>query len=75
MHHVFVLYDIDVKQNQLKLEAEINDYLGSTWIEIDHLNIENSSPVVLNLLEEIGNVDSTKLLNVSQYGNWVVKEC
>lgn len=77
VHHVFVLYDIDIKQekqNQLTLEDEINDSLGSTWIEIDRLNIGNSSPVILKLLEEIENGDPIKLLNVNRYDSWVVKE-
>lgn len=77
VHHVFVLYDIDVrqeKQNQLKLGDEINDSLGHAWVEIDRLNIENSSPVIVKLLEEIENEDLTKVLNISQHDSWVVKE-
>ncbi|MGX7418486.1 NUDIX hydrolase [Carnobacterium gallinarum] len=53
VHHVFVLYDIEVKEQEHRFEVvEENDSLGSLWIELDSLTIANSSPVILKLIEE-----------------------
>ncbi|MCO6019384.1 NUDIX hydrolase [Carnobacterium divergens] len=77
VHHIFVLYNIDIKKennNQLELLNEVNDSSGSLWVEIEKLNIGNSSPVILKLLQEIENDNSQTLLEVSSYKNWIVKE-
>lgn len=77
VHHIFVLYNIDIKleeNNHLELVDEKNDSLGSSWIEIKSLNLDNSSPIILKLLEEIENKSSQTLLDVTSYKNWSVRE-
>ena len=75
VHHIFAVYDVDL---QTKKQAEIprevvdgeNDSNGSVWIEIDQLNSENASPLVLKLLEEIRQQDT--VLEKSLFVDWQV---
>ena len=76
VHHIFVLYNIDIKlekNNHLELVDEKNDSLGSSWIDIKNLNLDNSSPIILKLLEEMENKSSQTLLDVTSYKNWNVR--
>lgn len=77
VHHVFVIYDIDIRlenNNQLNLLDEENDSLGSKWIEMKKLTIDNSSPVILKLLHEVCCNNSKRLLDGTVFNNWFVKE-
>ncbi|MBC1984482.1 NUDIX hydrolase [Listeria booriae] len=77
VHHVFVLYDMEVgrrKELHLELENEENDSLGCSWVDLHDLTKDNASPVILKLLQEIENEFADSVLNASSYENWVVKE-
>ncbi|WP_221632790.1 hypothetical protein [Listeria booriae] len=77
VHHVFVLYDMEVgrrKELHLELANEENDSLGCSWIDLYDLTEDNASPVILKLLQEIENEFADSLLNASRYENWIVKE-
>ncbi|MBC2180582.1 NUDIX hydrolase [Listeria booriae] len=77
VHHVFVLYDMEVEQRKelhLELENEENDSLGCSWVDLHDLTKDNASPVILKLLQEIENEFADSVLNASSYENWIVKE-
>lgn len=77
VHHVFVLYDMEVGQRKdlhLELENEENDSLGCSLVDLHDLTKDNASPVILQLLQEIENEFADSVLNASSYENWIVKE-
>ncbi|MBC1492277.1 NUDIX domain-containing protein [Listeria booriae] len=76
VHHVFVLYDMEVGQRKelhLELESEENDSLGCSLVDLHDLTKDNASPVILKLLQEIENEFADSVLNASSYENWIVK--
>ena len=51
-HHMMVFYDVKIESNQLEeiqivLDDEINDSNGICWLEINKINIDNTSPLLL----------------------------
>lgn len=76
VHNVFVLYDMEVEQRKqfhLELENEENDSSGCLWLDLHNLNVDNASPIILKLLQEIES-ECGDVLNASSYENWIVKE-
>lgn len=76
VHHIFVLYSIEFSDAKKKEIPAIvadgkNDSDGAIWVKISELNEENSSPIILKVLEEI--IQSSKLLEASNYLHWKVK--
>lgn len=58
VHHIMVFYDVDVNFEQQdtiseKLEDELNDSSGIYWIDLEELDIKNSSPLILKLKQEL----------------------
>lgn len=75
MHHIMVFYDVNVNFEQQdvvseKLEDELNDSSGIYWINLEKLDITNSSPLILKLKQELGN-DETAFEKVV-YKNWEI---
>jgi len=59
VHHIMVFYDVNVNFEQQdaiseKLEDELNDSSGIYWINLEKLDITNSSPLILKLKQELG---------------------
>ena len=49
---MMVFYDVKIESNQLEeiqivLDDEINDSNGICWLEINKINIDNTSPLLL----------------------------
>ena len=64
VHHIMVFYDVDVNFEQLdviseKLEGEINDSSGIYWLDLKELDINNSSPLILKLKQELSSTKTT----------------
>ena len=75
VHHIMVFYDVDVNFEQQdviseKLEEELNDSSGIYWIDLEELDIKNSSPLILKLKQELSN-DKSALEKVV-YKNWTI---
>ena len=70
-----VFYDVDVNFEQKdiiseKLEGEINDSSGIYWLDLKELDINNSSPLILKLKQELNN--DKKTLEKVIYINWTI---
>ena len=70
-----VFYDVDVNFEQKdiiseKLDGEINDSSGIYWIDLEKLDIKNSSPLILKLQQELSNDKTT--LDKEVYKNWTI---
>ena len=70
-----VFYDVDINLEQQdmiseKLEDELNDSSGIYWIDLEELDIKNSSPLILKLKQELSNDKNT--LEKVIYKNWEI---
>ena len=75
VHHIMVFYNLDINLEQQdtiseKLEDELNDSGGIYWIDLEELDIKNSSPLILKLKQELRN-DKSALEKVV-YKNWTI---
>ena len=75
VHHIMVFYNVDINLEQQdtiseKLEDELNDSSGIYWIDLEELDIKNSSPLILKLKQELSN-DKGALEKVV-YKNWTI---
>ena len=75
VHHIMVFYNVDSNLEQQdtiseKLEDELNDSSGIYWIDLEELDIKNSSPLILKLKQELSN-DKGALEKVV-YKNWTI---
>ncbi len=76
VHHIMVFYDfkidntIDQKVLPSLVDDGANDSDSERWIELDEINVENSSPLVLKIKQELlGEEQLDKVI----YSNWIVK--
>lgn len=70
-----VFYDVDINLEQQdtiseKLEDELNDSSGIYWIDLEELDIKNSSPLILKLKQELSNGKGA--LEKVIYKNWTI---
>ena len=75
VYHIMVFYNVDINLEQQdaiseKLEDELNDSSGIYWIDLEELDIKNSSPLILKLKQELSN-DKGALEKVV-YKNWTI---
>ena len=75
VHHIMVFYNVDINLEQQdtiseKLEDELNDSSGIYWIDLEKLDIKNSSPLILKLQQELSNDKNT--LEKVIYKNWEI---
>ena len=75
VHHIMVFYNVDINLEQQdtiseKLEDELNDSSGIYWIDLEELDIKNSSPLILKLKQELSNDKGT--LEKVGYKNWTI---
>lgn len=75
VHHIMVFYNVDINLEQQdtiseKLEDELNDSSGIYWIDLEELDIKNSSPLILKLKQELRNDKS--VLEKVVYKNWTI---
>lgn len=73
VHHLFAVYDIQVDtQTQADifhdLGTEENDSRGIFWIDINELTIDNTSPLILRVLEQ------KETFEAERYTQWIVLE-
>ena len=75
VHHIMVFYNVDINLKQQdtiseKLEDELNDSSGIYWVDLEELDIKNSSPLILKLKQELSNDNGT--LEKVVYKNWTI---
>ena len=75
VHHIMVFYDVEIEQQGQKnissfVDSERNDSNGACWVSISELNINNASPLLLKLKQEVMN-DSC-LLEKTVYKSWEI---
>ena len=75
VHHIMVFYNVDINLKQQdtiseKLEDELNDSSGIYWVDLEELDIKNSSPLILKLKQELSNDKGT--LEKVVYKNWTI---
>ena len=75
VHHIMVFYNVDINLEQQdmiseKLEDELNDSSGIYWIDLEGLDIKNSSPLILKLKQELSN--DKDVLEKVVYKNWEI---
>ena len=75
VHHIMVFYNVDINLEQQdtiseKLEDELNDSSGIYWIDLEELDIKNSSPLILKLKQELSN--DKDVLEKVVYKNWEI---
>lgn len=75
VHHIMIFYNVDINLEQQdaiseKLEDELNDSSGIYWIDLEELDIKNSSPLILKLKQELSNDKNT--LEKVIYKNWEI---
>ncbi|STP28226.1 NUDIX domain [Enterococcus durans] len=74
VHHIMVFYyfKIDNTIDQKVLPSLVDDGANDSerWVELDEINVENSSPLVLKIKQELlGEEQLDKVI----YSNWTVK--
>ena len=75
VHYITAFYDVEIdRQNQEIVprfkDIEQNDSNGACWILISELNINNASPLLMKLKQEIMNDSS--LLEKTEYKFWEI---
>ena len=50
MHHIGIIYDVEIEDSKIKEDADGLDSLGSKWCEISELTKENVSPLTYEAL-------------------------
>ena len=75
VYHIMVFYNVDINLEQQdaiseKLEDELNDSSGIYWIDFEELDINNFTPLILKLKQELSN-DKGALEKVV-YKNWTI---
>ena len=72
---MMVFYDVEIESHQLEeiqtiLDDEINHSDGICWLEINKINIDNASPLLLKLKQEI--LDDSNILEKIEYKSWKI---
>lgn len=75
VHHIFVLYDIEVDENAALIPEIVvdgkNDSSGTEWVSIDVLTSNNSSPLILKVLDEAHK--ERDVLEKTTFSSWEIK--
>lgn len=76
VHHIFVLYDIELTEDSEAIPETVadgkNDSDGIDWVAVKDLNINNSSPLILKVLEEKNK--NKDVLEKTTFLSWEVKK-
>lgn len=53
LHHLGILYQVEVQEQGLKTEGDGEDALGAAWVSLFDLDEENSTPFVLQCIAHL----------------------
>ncbi|WP_125604613.1 NUDIX hydrolase [Lapidilactobacillus bayanensis] len=72
VHHIFAVYSVEISEGVTDIPLVVadgkNDSDGVQWVALDQLTSENSSPLVLRIVQEI--LGNEKSLQAPVYSNW-----
>lgn len=54
LHHIGILYIVEIEGNELKTDADGLDSLGGVWLDIDKIEEKEVSPFTWMALKELG---------------------
>lgn len=54
LHHIGILYTVDIEGDKLKTDADGLDSLGGLWLDIDKIEKKEVSPFTWMALKELG---------------------
>lgn len=54
LHHIGILYTVEMEGNELKTDADGLDSLGGVWLDIDKIEEKEVSPFTWMALKELG---------------------
>lgn len=54
LHHIGILYTVEIESDELKTDADGLDSLGGEWIDIDKVKEEDVSPFTWMALKKLG---------------------
>ena len=54
LHHIGILYRVEIESDELKTDADGLDSLGGEWIDIDKVKEEDVSPFTWMALKKLG---------------------
>jgi ADP-ribose pyrophosphatase YjhB (NUDIX family) len=54
LHHIGILFQVEIDNDALKTEADGLDSLGAKWIDINELTQDVTSPFVWHILNKLG---------------------
>ena len=54
LHHIWILYTVEIEGNELKTDADGLDSLGGEWKDIDKVKEEDVSPFTWMALKKLG---------------------
>lgn len=69
-HHIAIFYDISILSGDILESPKLVDSLGAEWIDIDCINTENSSPLVIEAVNWIRN--NTLINRVVEFQKWTI---
>lgn len=78
IHHIGIMYLIDIDESIEveeiinELDNERNDSIGKEWVSFQHINENNSSPLVLKIKEITMNESQTSF-DADIYNEWLIK--
>ena len=54
LHHIGILYRVEIESDELKTDADGLDSLGGVWLDIDKIEEKEVSPFTWMALKELG---------------------
>ncbi len=52
MHHIGIIYKVDIEKGNIKTDADGLDSLGAIWMDFDELNQDNISSLTYEILKK-----------------------
>ncbi len=71
-HHISILYAVDYLAGDIRESPNIDDSLGAEWIEITDINLENSSPLVVEARQWVEHGEIK--IETKKYDEWMIKD-
>ena len=71
-HHISIFYEVDYISGDISDSPNVDDSLGAKWIELTDINLENSSPLVVEARQWIEN--GIVSIETKEYIEWTIKE-
>ncbi|MEQ9116262.1 MAG: NUDIX hydrolase [Rickettsiales bacterium] len=71
--HVGMVYEVELEEGEVKKDGDGNDSLGCEWLDMDSVNLDNSSPFLFNAVGLFNAIESVKKEG-GNIANFLLKE-